>query len=622
MEQKFSQRDFTTKLRVEIGLLVLFIVTLGLNIFHIIPSTISTGVIGSVILLGIIPVIRSAWESIVNRKINVDLLATIALSFSLVAQEWNSALFISLMLTSARIFGLYTERRVRRSLESLLKLKPSKARVLRGETTLEIPLDEVRIGDLVVVNLGEQIPVDGLVFKGSATVNQASLTGESLPVLKEEGSNVLSATVVMSGNITVRAVKVGSQTIFEQMVALVESSQEAKTRMKTIAERFASWYIGIMLLVATIVFAVTGDVKLVLAIVLVVCADDIAIAIPLAYIAAIGSAARRGIIIKSADFLEGAAKITTLIVDKTGTVTLGNLAVKRVESFDNTPLARTLELSGIICHGSTHPVAKAIARYATEHGIVCIEPDHFTETEGRGMRGVTGGKEVMIGRVEFMNENNIRLDDRIFTIIHEEETRGNNVTLVAYDKKIVGLFSLADEIRPGIKSIINDLKKTGVKETVMLTGDNENVAKEVARLTGVDEYYAKLLPEKKVAILGHYLGKGRTVAMVGDGVNDAAVLSRSDIGIAMGGIGSDAAIESADIVLMQDDFAKLLELRKLSRKTLFVARSNFVMWALLNCIGLYFVFTGVFDPSKAALYNFLTDFIPITNSLRLFRYRG
>lgn len=622
MEQKYSQYDFVKKLRIEIGLLILFVGTLVLNIVHGIPSSITTELIGFVVFLGIIPVLQSAWDSIRNRKINVDLLATIALSFSLIAQEWNSALFINLMLTSARIFGLYTERRVRRSLESLLKLKPSKARVLRGEATLEIPLSDVRIGDLVVVNLGEQIPVDGLVFKGSATVNQASLTGESIPVLKEAGSNVLSATVVMSGNITVRAVKIGSQTIFEQMVALVESSQEAKTRMKTIAERFASWYIGIMLLVSVITFIVTQDVKLVLAVVLVVCADDIAIAIPLAYIAAIGSAARRGIIIKSADFLEGAAKITTLIVDKTGTVTLGNLAVKRVETFGDTTLPRTLELSGIICHGSTHPVAKAIARYATEHNIACVEPDHFTETEGRGMRGITNGKEVTIGRVEFMNENNIHLDEHVFRIIHEEESRGNNVTLVAYDKQIVGLFSLADEIRPGIKGIINDLKKSGVKETVMLTGDNESVAREVARLTGVDEYYAKLLPEKKVSILGHYLGKGRTVAMVGDGVNDAAVLSRADIGIAMGGIGSDAAIESADIVLMQDDFGKLLELRKLSRKTLFVARSNFAIWAILNCIGLYFVFTGVFDPSKAALYNFLTDFIPITNSLRLFRYRG
>ena len=622
MDKKIISVNFTKRLGIEFALLFLVVITLSANLLEIIPQDLEIWIVGTVVGLGLIPLLQSVWNSILNRKINVDLLASIALSFSLYAQEWNSALFISLMLASARIFGIYTERHVRKSLESLLKLKPSKAHILRGETTTEIPLQEVNVGDFIVVNLGEQIPVDGIIIKGSATVDQSSLTGESIPVLKKTGDNVLSATVVMSGNIVVRAQKIGAQTTFEQMIALVESSQEAKTKMKTVAERFASWYIGIMLLVSIVILVVTGDVKLVLAVVLVVCADDIAIAIPLAYISAIGAAARRGIIIKSADFLEGAAKITTLIVDKTGTLTLGNLGVKRVESFGDTPLARTLELSGIICHGSTHPVAKAIARYATEHDIVCIEPDYFKETEGRGIRGITQGKEVVIGRLEFLNENNIKLGDKIFAIAKEEEARGYNVTLIAYDKKIVGLFSLADEIRPGIKATMTALKKSGIKETVMLTGDNESVAKEVARQTGVDEYYAKLLPEKKVSILGHYLGTGRTVAMVGDGVNDAAVLSRSDIGIAMGGIGSDAAIESADIVLMQDDFSKLLELRTLSRKVLFVVRSNFALWAIINSIGLYFVFTGVFDPSKAALYNFATDFIPIANSLRLFRYRG
>lgn len=622
MKKESSEEKFAEKLRTEIGLIVLFILTLGLNILGLIPPSFETWIIVFVVSLGLIPVLESAWDSLRKRTINVDLLATLALTFSLYAKEWNSALFISLMLASARIFGLYTESRVRKSLESLIKLKPLKARVLRGDKASEVPLTEVLVGDLVVVNLGEQIPVDGIIFKGSATIDQSSLTGESIPVFKDVGSDVLSATVLMSGNIIVRVQKIGAQTTFEQMIALVESSQKAKTRMKTLAERFAGWYIGIMLIVSIILFAVTGDEKLVLAVVLVVCADDIAIAIPLAYIAAIGAAARRGIIIKSADFLERAAKISTLIVDKTGTLTLGKLVVKRVESFGNLTLDRTLELSGIICHGSTHPVAKAITLYAIEHNILCIQPDHFEETEGRGIRGTTNGKEVLIGRLEFINEYNITCSDTIFNIVKEEEERGRNVTLVAYDKNIVGLFSLADEVRPGIKTTMSRLKESGIQEIVMLTGDNERVAEEVSRQTGVDEYYAKLLPEKKVSILGHYLKSGKTVAMVGDGVNDAAVLSRADIGIAMGGIGSDAAIESADIVLMKDDFSKLLELRNLSKKVLFVAHSNFALWAIINSVGLYFVFTGVFDPSKAALYNFATDFIPIANSLRLFRYKG
>ncbi len=622
MHTNQNHSNFLKKLWFELTLLVLFIVGLGLNIFNQIPDALKTEILGAIIIIGIIPVAWSAWISLREKRVNVDLLATIALFFSLYAQEWSSALFISLMLASARILGLYTERRVRKSLDSLLSLKPSQARVLRGNCAIEIPLHDVLVGDVVVVNLGEQIPVDGYVLSGAATVDQSSITGESMPALKEKGDKVLSATVVISGNITISTEKVGRETTFERMVALVESSQSAKTHIKTSAERFASWYIGIVLVVAFILYFVTGgDTKLILAVILVVCADDIAIAVPLAYIAGISAAARRGIIIKSTDFLEGVAKLTTLLVDKTGTLTTGRLTVKDVRSFGDIPLHSVLELSGIICHRSTHPVARAIVRYAKEQSILCTQPDHFEEIEGRGIRGVKNGKEILIGRLEFLNEHDILFSEKILTEIKETESRGNNVTLVAYDEKVIGFFALADEVRSGVAETITTLKANGIKETVMITGDNEYTAKATADRAGIDKYYAKLLPENKVAVLKNYLGKGSVVAMVGDGVNDAGVLARADIGIAMGGIGSDSAIDSADIVLMKDDFSKLVELRAISKKVLNVARQNYVIWGIVNAIGLYFVFTGVFDPSKAAAYNFLTDFITIANSMRLFRYK-
>lgn len=409
--------------------------------------------------------------------------------------------------------------------------------------------------------------------------------------------------------------------MFEKMVALVESSQSAKTRMKTVAERFASWYIGIMLIVSVSLLIITGDKSLVLAVVLVVCADEIAIAIPLAYIAAMGAAARRGIIVKSADFLERAGYVTTLIVDKTGTLTIGELAVDRVESYGTMPLRDVLEISGIVCQQSTHPVARAISAYAEEHGIACTNPELFEEREGLGMRGVAKGHEVLIGRSQYLKDLGIEPSPEATAHEERERARGNTVSLVAYDKKIVGIFSLADRIRPGIKDAITDLKRMGISQTVMLTGDNERVAARVAADSGIDTFAANLLPGEKVARIEAFLDKRQVVAMVGDGVNDAAALSRADVGIAMGGIGSDAAIESADIVLMQDDFGKLAELRDLSQKTLRAARINFLLWGVMNIVGLYFVFTHVFTPSHAALYNFLTDFIPITNSLRLFNYK-
>ncbi len=615
--------NFKRALRFEISLVVLFLATFALYVGDVLPAEFEGQILGIVGFIGIIPVARSAYRSLKEKKINVDLLATIALFFSFISAEWSSMLFINLMLAGARVLDLYTKRRVRVSLEGLIKLKPSEARVMRNGETAEIPLDDVRKGDLVVVNLGEQIPVDGTVHEGGASVNQASLTGESTPVLREAGSTVLSATFVVSGNIIIRAERIGAETTFERMINLIEASHDAKTRMRTSAERFSSWYIVIMLLVAFVLYIVTKDTRLVLAVVLVVCADDIAIAVPLAYIVAIGTAARRGIIIKSADFLELAGKINTLVVDKTGTLTLGKLAVENARAFGGGTIEQVLELAGMICARSNHPVSKAIMEYAKEKGCACVPPESFKEVEGRGIIGLSeDNKEIIIGRADFLNEKEIKFSDDVEKVLTEWVAKGNNVTLIALDGKVIGMFALADEIREGVASVMKTLKQTGIKEVVMLTGDNDGVAKKIADYLGIDKYYSKLLPEHKVYVLRDYLGKhDRVIAMVGDGVNDSAVLARADVGIAMGGIGSDSVIESADIVLMQDNFEKILDLRNISKKVSSVVRGNFVIWGVVNAMGLYLVFTHTIGPSGAAAYNFLTDFIPIANSLRLFRYR-
>lgn len=619
-----DRSNFKRALSFEVALVVLFLLTFGVYVLGLLPAQLKGEIFGFVGFVGFVPVAKSAWESLREKKINVNLLASIALFFSFVSGEWGSMLFINLMLTAARILDIYTKRRVSISLESLAKLKPVKARVQRGKESLEVPLSEVVVGDLVVVNLGEQIPVDGIVYQGNATVDQSSLTGESMPVLCAVNDKVFSATIIASGNIIVRAERIGAETTFELMVKLVEASQDAKTRMKTLAERFASWYIGIMLTVSFVLYMATRDTRLVLAVVLVVCADDIAIAIPLAYIIAIGTAAKHGIIIKSADFLEQAGRITTLIVDKTGTLTLGKLTVSSVRAFGNASLPLVLELAGAICGRSTHPVSKAIVSYVKENGLTTVAPDNFQEVEGRGIIGtISADKKIVLGRPDFLEERGIQFEDEVARAVTNGIEESHNITLLALNGKIVGLFALADEIREGVFETAIALKKSGVKEMVMLTGDNEGVAKNIAERMGIDKYYSRLLPEHKVLVLEDYIGKkGRTVAMVGDGVNDAAVLTRADIGIAMGGIGTDAAIESADIVLMQDDFTKILELRGLAKKVFGVVKGNFAIWAVVNGIGLYFVFTHALGPSGAAAYNFLTDFIPIANSLRLFNYRG
>lgn len=614
--------SFKNSLGFEITLVFIFIITFLLYAGGLLPAQFQDKILSVVGIIGFAPVALSAFRTLKDKKISVDLLAAIALFFTFVTAEWGSMLFINLMLSGARIIDVYTKRRVRLSLESLIKLKPSKARVLRGNESVEIPLTDVRVGDMVIVNLGEQIPVDGTVSEGEATINQASLTGESTPVLCDVGSTVLAATVVVSGNIVVLAKRVGRETTFEKMVDLVVASGEAKTKVKTLAEGFASWYIGIMLLVAIVIYLVTLDMRLVLAVVLVVCADDIAIAVPLAYIIAIGTAARRGIIVKSADFLDVIAKVTTLVVDKTGTLTLGKFIVTKVETFGEITDENVLGISGMLCARSNHPVSKAIVRYAKDNGHSCTPPPVFKEVEGRGIISKNANnQEIIIGRLEFLEESGVVISDDVRREFDKGVSGGSNITLLAVSGRVVAMFALTDEIRSGVSSSIKQLRDDDVREIIMLTGDNEVVAKSIADSIGIDKYYSKLLPEHKVFVLRDYLGKNnRVVAMVGDGVNDAAVLARSDVGIAMGSIGSGAAIESADIVLMQDDFEKIVEVREISKKVSQVVRGNFIIWGVVNIVGLYFVFIGTFGPTGAAAYNFLTDFIPIANSMRLFRY--
>ncbi|OIO30286.1 hypothetical protein AUJ77_03525 [Candidatus Nomurabacteria bacterium CG1_02_43_90] len=352
-----SRPSTNTELRSEIFTIVLFVLVSLLYVGHLIPSSFIVWVVGATGVVGLIPVAKSALVSLREKKINVDLLASIALFFSFITAEWGSLLFINIMLASARVLDVYTKRRMNMSLESLAKLKPSKARVIRGEKTIELPISEIVEGDLISVNLGEQVPVDGTVIKGTATIDQASLTGESMPVLRTTDEAVFSATIVVSGNIIVRAERIGGETTFERMVKLVEVSQNAKTRMKTLAEKFASWYIGGILIISIVIYAITGNTALVLSVVLVVCADDIAIAIPLAYIVAIGTAARRGIIVKSADFLEQMARVTTLIVDKTGTLTLGKLIVREMQTFSSTTELEALTFAQALGKRSTHPIS-------------------------------------------------------------------------------------------------------------------------------------------------------------------------------------------------------------------------------------------------------------------------
>lgn len=566
-----------------------------------------------------LPILWSAIKSLKNKKISVDLLASIAIVVSLLDKQWTSVLFINLMITSARIFSDYTEARSRRALESLMKLKPQKAKIKVDGGFREVHLSDVRLGDMVVVELGEMVPVDGVVEKGEAEVDQSSLTGESVPVFKKAGDMVFGSTIVSSGNLLIKTEKIGGETFFEKIIDLVKKSQANKARIHTLSDKFSAWYIVVVLLGSAGIFFFLHNVKLTLSVLLVSCADDVAIALPLAFLASIAHAAKHGSIIKGGDYLEGLMKAKTAVFDKTGTLTKGKLKVEKLFSF-NFSEREILETTGSISLMSSHPSAHALKRYVDEKGGVKIsEPEKFEEYAGKGAIAVLNGKKILSGKVSFLKEQGVKISGEQLAEINKQEREGYGVSLVSVGNELAGFFTFIDEIRPYAKEMVDGLKKFGINKIVMLTGDNEKIAQRVSTQLGITEFHANLLPEDKINYLKKYLNKKHKVIMIGDGVNDAAALSLADVSIAMGGIGSDAAIESADIALMKDDLRQIPELLKIGKSTIKVVRQDLWIWGIVNIIGLVLVFSGVIGPTGAAAWNFITDFFPLLNSMRLFR---
>lgn len=588
----------------------------GVKIFYI---ELSNPLLSAVAIIGTIPVIISGIKAIWNRKVSIDLLAAIALIFSILEGEWLSAIFINLMLTSARLLLAYNEARARKNLESLLKLKPVKIKVKTEDGIIEVKYADIKVGDLVIVDLGERVPIDGAVISGQASIDESSLTGESIPVNKGLGDKVLSSGMVVSGNLVIRTEKVAGDTTLEKIIKMVEQAQIDKPDIHTTAEKFATWYLAAIFLATVILYIFTHNLTLILAVLLVVCADDIAVAMPLTFLTAISFAARKGIIIKGASFLEALKDIKVIFVDKTGTLTKGKL---KVEGFISKSKNKDLVLKYIsLCSElSDHPMSKAIAAFSASFKDKKEKiPDSFSEISGNGVQAIFNNKELLFGKQLFLKGKKIIISADYIIEAEKEEEKGFNVTFVSFDGEYVGYFIIADEIKDNIKQSMMELKAMGVEKIIMLTGDNERVAKRIKEMTGITDYYYNLLPEQKLKHIKDSLNSKYKVAMIGDGINDAAALSLADVGIAMGNIGYDVAIESADIVLVKDDFSRVPQMINISKYVMKIAEQDFWIWGTTNLIGLALVFKGILAPTGASAFNFLTDFLPLINSTRIFK---
>ncbi len=604
-------------------LLVLLSVFLTLHYSKLLAVQYDGLVLTVLSVVATLPVAYRTLLALKNKKLSIDLLAGIALVFSLLTRQWPAAAFINLMLTSARILDKYTQARSRRVIESLTKLRPQKARVKKGDSVEEVDISQLKAGDIVIVGLGEAIPVDGQVIEGQAEVDQSMLTGESLAIEKKSGDQVLSSTIVASGNMSVKTTKVGRETTIEKIIELVESAAATKPKIVSSGEVFASWYIAIMIVVSAVTYLVSHDLALVLAVVLVVCADDIAIAVPLAFTAAIGHAARNGVIIKGADYLEAVGKTNFVVSDKTGTLTLGKLKIDELFVFPGYTRQEVLSTACSLLAISDHPSAKAICQYAKDERVGIKNVEQFKDISGRGAEAEMDGHKLVSGKIDFLKEAGVDISEEQLQKIENAKNAGYSTILIGRDKELIGFFTFSDQLRSNAKSVISDLKKLGIKNFIILTGDNEKITQRIAEQVGATEYYANLLPEDKLKYLKKYLGRKYKVMAIGDGVNDAAILNAADVGVAMGGIGADVTVESGDMVLMQDNLSKIPETIRLAHFTQKVARQDFLIWAITNSLGLYLVFSGLIPkvilPTVASAYNFITDFVPILNSIRLFK---
>ena len=602
----------------DLFLIIISALAITADFFHIYTNNIDKIVLISLSIIGFIPVAISAIRALISRRVTIDLLASIALVFSFLSNEWRSVVFISLMLASARFFSYFTEKQTKNAIKKLLKLKPEKIHVKIDGQIIEKNVNDIKIGDLVIVDSGERIAVDGIIVSGSASIDQSFLTGESEPVLKKQGDQVLGSTLNVLGSLVVKVTKIGEDTTFSKILKLIDESQQGKAPISILTDKFVAYYIIFTLVITVLLYLYFGNLTMALSILLVTCADDLAVAIPLAFMAAITVAAKKGIIIKGASYIEGFTKVKAFIFDKTGTITKGKPEVQNIVAFNNYSTEKLLPILGSVTVDSTHPTSKAIYDFVKGKNIKCPIAEEFHEEPGYGIEGLINEKKIFIGKPDYLKNKGIEFSKEQLDLFENERNLGRSLVIIGAEKELIGLVSLADAIHYQAEEVISKLREMGMQKIIMLTGDNERVAGRVAEQVHISDFKANLLPEDKVEFIKKTLNNEYKTVMVGDGINDAAAIALADIGIAMGAIGSDVAIESADIALMKDKLSNLIDLIKLSKLTMKVVKQNLFIWAMINIIGLILVFMKVLDPSGAAAYNFISDFIPLFNSLRIF----
>lgn len=561
-----------------------------------------------------LPIIITACKDLIRGKVYMNELVALAILAALVKADFQTAGIIAFFLLVTIILETRTASGARRSIEALIKLTPDTARRLDADgRESEVQASALRIGDRIRIRPGENFPVDGCIATGESTVNQASITGESVPVEKGPGDDVFAGTQNLTGAVDVTVTKVGGDTTLGKVKDMIMQAEASRTPVVRIIDRYAGYYTPTVLMVAWITWWFSRDMNSVIAFLVIACPCAVVLATPTAVVAAVAAAARLGIFIKNIGHLELASRITAFVFDKTGTLTDGLLSVVKLQGTDGVTPAELLRCAASVEKFSNHPTALAIMKLAGEAGLEPDEVTNFAEVHGRGVSGAVGGKLCRVGRGNWMREAGIAVPER-----DPEEASGMSVVYVSCEEKLLGWIGFRDKIRKESEVMLSDLRKLGVRYCAMVTGDRQSVAEEVASKLSIDEFRSGCLPETKVEFVEN-VKRTHRVAVVGDGVNDAPALAAGDLGIAMGAIGSDIAVNSASVALMTNDLRRIAMLIYLAKKSQVVINQNLLFGMLFVFGGMILSIVGVMTPIWAAVLHAGSTLIIIFNSARLVR---
>jgi len=560
-----------------------------------------------------LPIIVTAVKDLINGKVYMNELVALAILAALASADFQTAGIIAFFLLLTIIIETRTASGAQRSIEELIKLTPNTARRLEDGREVEVQATALKVGDRIRVRPGENFPVDAKIVSGESTVNQASITGESIPVEKGVGSDVFAGTQNLTGLVDLEVTKVGSDTTLGKVKDMILQAESSRTPVVRIIDRYAGYYTPTVLMLAWITWWFTEDMNSVIAFLVIACPCAVVLATPTAVVAAVAAAARLGIFIKNVSHLELASKITSFVFDKTGTLTDGLLSVVKLQPVEGVSPAELLKTAGSVERFSNHPTAVAIQKLAAEAGLQFDDASDFAETHGRGVSAAVNGRSVLVGRAGWMREQGVAVQDA-----DAGESEGMSVVYVSSGGAVLGWIGFRDKIRKEAPEMLAELRRQGVRFCAMVTGDRPSVAESVAKQLAIDEFKSECLPDGKVQFVENVKRNSR-VAVVGDGVNDAPALAAGDLGIAMGAIGSDIAINSASIALMTNDLRRIAMLVFLSRKSQMIINQNLLFGMLFVFGGMILSMVGVMTPIWAAVLHAGSTLIIIFNSARLVR---